>query len=607
MDLGVYRDGGLIVRHISPPYNAKLAHPLYQWEANPTLQFTYTPFAAVVFAAISFVPRFLDARLEEAVNLVALVAACWYTMRGLGYTSRRLKLGGALLGAAVGLLTEPVFRTAYLGQINIVLMLMIVWDLTQPDTPRTRRWKGIATGIAAGIKLIPLIFVPYLLITRKFREAFLAIAGFAGTIVVGFIVIPGDSSDFWFHGLFIQDGRTGFPGWGGDQSLHGLITRLAGSVNGGTLPWLAACLVVTVFGLLAAAALYRCGHLMLALLLASLLGLLDSPISWDHHWVWIVPGMMAAAHYAVRAWRSSARLLAAGCVATGLVLLLVFFPWPGRLWSVKTTGPGNFTWGLIWAAPNSKVVTYIEQGDKPTFSEYHWHHIQMLAGNAYVLAGLAMLVVLGAAAVGAERNRRRRRPVPGSNMPHPDAVTAPRRRLPGASAHEFLKAVPLDVLGVLEADRPQSLGGQPLVDLVEVLLDEQLFRVGGLAPVRLAGVLERGVVHAIGARRAGPGPLGRPGRDQQFAHRSLGRQFTKRVRVHHDPSRLVLTGQVEVEHGHAQRVLLNGAGLVGQRLDLDRPVAQLGVLVDNDPRERVILHDELTAQVAEPHSLLTHS
>src|ERR1700678_2857238 len=97
VDLGVYRDGGLIVRHISPPYNAKLGSPLYDWGANTTTQFTYTLFAAVAYALISYVPSFLDSRLEEAVNLCALVGACWYTMRALGYTSRRVKLGAALV------------------------------------------------------------------------------------------------------------------------------------------------------------------------------------------------------------------------------------------------------------------------------------------------------------------------------------------------------------------------------------------------------------------------------------------------------------------------------------------------------------------------------
>jgi len=324
-------------------------------------------------------------------------------MRALGYESRRVRLGGALLGAAAGLLTEPVFRTVYLGQINLVLMLMIIWDLTPPAAGRGR-WRGVVTGIAAGIKLVPLIFIPYLLITRRFREALLALGGFLVTVLLGFAVVPGDSADFWFRGLFFADGRTGFVGWGGNQSLRALVTRLAGSIDGGTAPWIAACLVVTLLGMLCAAALYRSGHELLGLLTAALTGLLDSPISWDHHWVWVVPGMMAAAHYAVAAWRRGSRARAVGCACVAAGLLLIFFPWPGRLWSVPTTGPGNFTWGLIWAAPNSKVTSYMQSGDMSWFLEYHWRGLQLLAGNAYVLAGLALLAILAATAL---RLRRR--------------------------------------------------------------------------------------------------------------------------------------------------------------------------------------------------------
>ena len=421
VDLGVYRDGGLIVRHVAP-YDPKLAHPLYDWAAGTTLQFTYTPFAAAVFALVSFVPQFLDSRLEEAVNVVALVAACWFTMRALGYESRRVRIGGALLGAAAGLLTEPVFRTVYLGQINLVLMLMIIWDLTPlSSVAGSRRWRGIVTGIAAGIKLVPLIFIPYLLLTRRFREALLAVGGFVVTVLVGFAVVPGDSSDFWFNGLFYADGRTGFVGWGGNQSLRGLVTRLAGSIDAGTVPWIAACLVVTVAGLLCAAALYRSGHGMLGLLTTALVGLLDSPISWDHHWVWVVPGMLAAGHYAVSAWRSGLRARAVACAAVAFGLLLAFFPWPGLLWSVQTSGPGNFTWGLIWAAPNSRVTYYMQHGDMPWFLEYHWQGLQLLSGNAYVLTGLALLAVLITIAL---RTRRGTTPDPA---PAPAPAEPPTR------------------------------------------------------------------------------------------------------------------------------------------------------------------------------------
>jgi alpha-1,2-mannosyltransferase len=328
--------------------------------------------------------------------LVALVAATWCTMGALGYRDRRVRAGGALLGAAAGLLTEPVFRTMYLGQINLLLMAIIIWDLRQPDS---RRWKGIATGLAAGIKLTPLIFIPYLLLTRKFRAAALALGGFLGTVVLGFVILPGDSTDWWVHGLFIQDGRTGFVGWGGNQSMFAIATRLAGSINAAEPLWVVGLLVVTVLGLLCAAMLDRAGHTMLGLLMAALIGLLDSPISWDHHWVWVVPGMMVAAHYAVRAWQVGRRRGAFGCAAVAAVMLLVFAPWPGSLWSVKTLGPGNFTHGLVWAAPNTPVTQYVKYGDQPWFLEYHWSGLQVLAGNAYILTGFVLLVILGFTAV----------------------------------------------------------------------------------------------------------------------------------------------------------------------------------------------------------------
>ena len=396
VDLGVYRDGGLIVRHIGPPYDPKLPYPLYDWpKNNEALKFTYTPFAALFFAAVSFIPWSILPHLTQVVNLIALLAATWCTMGALGYTNRRVRAGGALLGAAAGLLTEPVFRTMYLGQINLLLMALIIWDLRQPDTPTRSRWKGIATGFCAGIKLTPLIFLPYLLLTRKFRAAANQLGAFAVTLLLGFFILPGDSKDYWLHGLFIQDGRTGFVGWGGNQSLRAIATRLAGSINAGTLPWVLGVVLVTVLGLMIATMLHRAGHPMLGLLTAALVGLLDSPISWDHHWVWVVPGMMAAVHYGVRAWQARRYGGAFGCGAIALGLLLVFMPWPGSLWSLKTTGAGDFTKGLIWAAPNTSVKKYIKFGDKTWFLEYHWRGLQVLAGNAYVLTGLAMLAILG--------------------------------------------------------------------------------------------------------------------------------------------------------------------------------------------------------------------
>ena len=313
VDLAVYRSGGLIVRHVSPPYNPHLAAPLYDWigyqagHSSLYLPFTYTPFAALAFALISYVPWWLSQQLSVAVDIIALLAALWLTLGGLGYRRDKVRVGATLLGTAAVLWTEPVLRTMYLGQVNLVLMALILWDLTQPDTllktGKTRWWKGFGTGVAAGIKLTPLIFIPYLLVARKFRQAAMACAGFAFTVLLGFAILPKDSTKWWFDGLFVQSGRTGFAGWAGNQSLEGIITRLTGSVHSAQPAWLVAAVLFGLAGVVAAGLLDRKGHGMLALLTAALTALLVSPISWDHHWVWIAPGVVVAVHYAVQLWR----------------------------------------------------------------------------------------------------------------------------------------------------------------------------------------------------------------------------------------------------------------------------------------------------------------
>ena len=102
VDLTVYRDGGLIVRHVRPYYDPHTGAPLYDWGgySSLALKFTYTPFAAITFALISFIPWAAMPALSVIVNIAALVAALWFTFGGLGYTDRRVRLGATLLAAA---------------------------------------------------------------------------------------------------------------------------------------------------------------------------------------------------------------------------------------------------------------------------------------------------------------------------------------------------------------------------------------------------------------------------------------------------------------------------------------------------------------------------
>jgi len=409
VDLYVYRLGGDVVAQLAPGYRPGLAAPLYDWPGYG-LKFTYTPFAAIAFTVLALPAWGVVQAVSVVLNFLAFLVTIWITLGALGYRAGLARVGGMLLLAAVLFWTEPVQRTLYLGQVELLLMALVMWDMCQPDR---RWWKGVGVGVAAGIKLVPLIFIPYLLLTRRYRQAGVAAGTFFGTVLVGLVVRPADSRAWWLHGLFANGSRTGFVGWEGNQSLQGLITRLAGSIAAAEPIWFAVVAVTLVAGLLSATALSRAGYPAAGIVTCALTALLVSPISWDHHWVWIVPGITIMASLGLRArgplrwaWLTGAALVAG-----------VFGAWPGFLWG-QPVDLGGFSEGFIWAPPNTPPGTFARLGDRPSYAEYHWAGWQLVAGNLYVLAGVAALMVVAVLAV-RSRKARRLAPVSAASADNP--------------------------------------------------------------------------------------------------------------------------------------------------------------------------------------------
>jgi alpha-1,2-mannosyltransferase len=376
-DFRVYWDGGLVARH-SPG-------ALYSWQFGPEVRFTYTPFAASLFAAMSLMSWTVAKWLMTGASVAALVATISMTLRQLGWAGRR-RLGAVLLLAAAAFWFEPVQRAVHLGQIELLLMALIVWDLGQPSR---RWWQGAGIGLAAGIKLVPLIFIPYLLLTRRFRQAGVAVAVLAATMIAGFAVLPRASRQWWLTGYFLNTGRTGGVASLANQSLRGLLTRTAGSAQAAAPGALGVAIVAGVIGLLAAAAFYRSGRPVHGWVLCALTGLLVSPISWEHHWVWMVPVLVLLADAAVRAERAHRWLL--GIAAAALVA--VFLDWPGQV-----TGEGPL-------APRGLLPLIEGPGEQPYREVFHLHGLAMVFGNAYVFAGLILFASMIAAALFARQSR----------------------------------------------------------------------------------------------------------------------------------------------------------------------------------------------------------
>lgn len=288
--------------------------------------FTYPPFAASVFAmAAGTSIGFLKIAITAA-SVVGLTALCGQSLTAAG-VRRRPETWFAL--TALTLLTWPVALTLHLGEVNLILAALIGADLLR------RRdggwWQGIGVGLAAGIKLTPLIFVAYLLLTRRYRAAATAVVTFAATVAAGFALLPAQSTTFWLDGVFDNQSRIGNTANPSNQSLAGAVARLAGSsaaTTAGSRPWwFVAVLVTSVAGVTIATWAHRRGHRFAGVICCALTGLLISPISWTHHWVWSVPLLVVLT---VGAWRRRSIGLGLAAVAVAVVFCgHIPMPWPG--------------------------------------------------------------------------------------------------------------------------------------------------------------------------------------------------------------------------------------------------------------------------------------
>jgi alpha-1,2-mannosyltransferase len=285
--------------------------------------FTYPPFAALLFALGAGAPVAATKIALTAGSLVALPVLCGQALAGCG-VRRRPEI--IFLVSALALLTWPVTYTLHLGEVNLILAALIGADLLRRRDGAW--WQGIGTGLAAGVKLTPLIFVAYLLLTGRVRAAVTAGTAFAVTVAAGFAWLSARSQAFWLGGVFYNQSRIGNPANPTDQSLSGAVARLAGTGDPPRLWWLAAALAAGLAGLAVAVWAHRRGYRMAGFLCCAVTGLLVSPVSWTHHWVWAVPLLI---WLTVAAWRrrSSACALAA---ATAVVVFSGFtpLPWPGH-------------------------------------------------------------------------------------------------------------------------------------------------------------------------------------------------------------------------------------------------------------------------------------
>ena len=330
-DLEVYRDAVVAWRAGLPVYDLHYT--------SVGLLFTYPPFALLALGWTSLVNAVAAFTAMTALSVSGLLIV----VKKLGPQSSWMAV--ALLGATIWL--EPVRSTLGFGQVNVVLLAVVVVDVF--FVPPT--WRGVLVGLALAVKLTPGIFILYFILTRQRRALVLMVLSAASSSLFAFAVLPSDSWHYWTQ-LVLQN-RAGPTFYAGNQSLSGMVARILGdsAASGAVTVFLAVGVVAT--SILAAVRIRR-DDCLGRFGIVGLMGLLISPISWTHHWVWAIPITI----WAINPARTSVtRIVGAALVLTMLI-------------------------GPQWLLPHGH--------DR----ELMWGPVALIVGDLYVLVALALIVVI---------------------------------------------------------------------------------------------------------------------------------------------------------------------------------------------------------------------
>ncbi|BBY93245.1 polyprenol-phosphate-mannose-dependent alpha-(1-2)-phosphatidylinositol pentamannoside mannosyltransferase [Mycobacterium gallinarum] len=351
VDLHVYVGGAGMLDHPGTLYDYVYADQTPDFP----LPFTYPPFAAIVFYPLHLLPFGLVAFAWQLGLFAALYGVVRMSQRLLAAGAAPAATSGAggdhrtaMLWTAVGIWIEPLRSTFDYGQINVLLVLAVLYAVYS-----TRWWvSGLLVGLAAGVKLTPAVAGLYFLGARRWAAVAFSAVVFMATVGISWLIIGGETR-YYFTELLGDASRVGPIGTSFNQSWRGGISRILGHDAGYGPLVLAGIAVTAVLAVLAWRAIGGASDRLGAIVVVQLFGLLLSPISWTHHWVWLIPLMIWLLHGPLRD-RLGAKVLGWGW----LVLTLIGVPWllsfaQPTIWVISRP------WYLAWAGLIYIVATLV--------------------------------------------------------------------------------------------------------------------------------------------------------------------------------------------------------------------------------------------------------
>ncbi len=359
IDIDVYRMGGQAWLDGRPLYSDGA---VFHTRAGLNLPFTYPPLAAIAFAPFAWLPLPVASAAITVTTLVLLMVSTVLILTRMNVWQhsalpdpawlRRTWLAAAIVAPAVVYL-EPVRSNFDFGQINVVLMTLVIADCV----PRRTHWpRGVLVGIAIALKLTPAVFLLFFLLRRDIRAMVTGVASAAVATALGMVLAWRDSWEYWTVTIRDTD-RIGTATLNTNQNIAGALARLGIGAGERFTLWTLACFAVLALTVWSARRVLRAAgtgtgtgddETVLALICVAMFGLVVSPVSWSHHWVWALPAVVVTAVLGYRR-----RHPALGVVAAGGVALMVWTPITLMPEHHETTAPlwrqlagGSYVW---WA------------------------------------------------------------------------------------------------------------------------------------------------------------------------------------------------------------------------------------------------------------------
>jgi alpha-1,2-mannosyltransferase len=350
-DLGIYRMGGSALLSGADVYGVR--------DPSTGLAFTYPVFSAVLFVPFAAVPMSVAKLVVLLLSLAALWVIVHLTVQAVRDSIGAVR-GSALAWsiplAVIAVLAHPVLETLLFGQVNLILAAFVLIDVL----PRDRgRFRGVLVGIAAGVKLVPGIFIVYFLVTGQRRAAMTALLTTVGTVAVGFVVQPSASWSYWTDHALDPD-RMGGIAYVTNQSILGMSARLLRDPHPPRALTLTLSAALVAAALVLARRLARTGDRFTAVCVVAIASLLASPIAWSHHWVWFIP-----------------------CLGT-----LVAWAWPARTGLPARTG---WRWAVVGVVTAILVIGPMQFMPKTGLRELHHTIPQEFVANIYGLLAFIYL------------------------------------------------------------------------------------------------------------------------------------------------------------------------------------------------------------------------